>query len=194
VYWSEINEQTKTLNVWVPKIRQLGVLRCGRGGVHIKNGEQGRLMPQLIYILHFRGTASRSGENSTVLRATSSGTSCTITSIIRAAGLETTIKAAEGDLAFLESELQITAPDSLTGRGTLTFGDESEHSMRLLTVGRGHFGPTTEPGIVAGTVSWRVDGGMGQFAAATGFIASTFTLNDAGEVSEYQCGLIFLPG
>jgi hypothetical protein len=45
---------------------------------------------------------------------------------------------------------------------------------------------------MAGTVSWRVEGGSGRFSTASGFIASAFTLSDSGEISDYHCGLIFL--
>jgi hypothetical protein len=45
---------------------------------------------------------------------------------------------------------------------------------------------------MSGTVSWRVEGGTGRFESATGVITSTFTLNGSGELSEYQCGLIFV--
>jgi hypothetical protein len=38
-----------------------------------------------------------------------------------------------------------------------------------------------------------VDGGTGQFNSATGFVTSAFTLSESGELSEYHCGLIFLP-
>jgi hypothetical protein len=38
--------------------------------------------------------------------------------------------------------------------------------------------------------SWKVEGGDGQFAAARGFITSTFTIGDSGERSDFHCGLI----
>jgi hypothetical protein len=150
-------------------------------------------MRQVIYTMHFRGQASRSGDAATALRTTAIGTSCTINTVVGPGGVQTDLHAAPGDLAFLESQVQITPPDSFEGRGTLMFGDETEHVLRFSTIKAGHFGPSAMPGVMAGTVSWRIDGGGGQFASATGFITSTFTLSDSGELSEYHCGLIFLP-
>jgi hypothetical protein len=46
---------------------------------------------------------------------------------------------------------------------------------------------------MAGSASWRIVSGEGQFAAARGFITSTFTINNSGEPSDFHCGLIFLP-
>jgi hypothetical protein len=61
------------------------------------------------------------------------------------------------------------------------------------TLGQGHVTAGLEPGTMAGTASWKVEGGEGQFAAARGFITSTFTISDSGERSDFHCGLIFLP-
>ena len=47
-------------------------------------------------------------------------------------------------------------------------------------------------GTMAGSVSWHVQGGTGRFESATGLITSIFTLTDSGDLSEYQCGLIFV--
>ena len=39
---------------------------------------------------------------------------------------------------------------------------------------------------------WRVDGGEGQFAGASGYITSNFTLSDTGDVTDNQFGVIFV--
>jgi len=96
-------------------------------------------------------------------------------------------------LAFLESALRITGPDSFQEDGTIAFGDDSEHLLRFSTLGHGYFERSVEPGILAGTASWKVDGGQGQFAAASGYISSTFTVSESGELNDVHCGLIFLP-
>jgi hypothetical protein len=149
-------------------------------------------MPQLIYTMHFRGQASPSADNARILRATSSGTSCTMETVVGSSGVETTLHPAAGDLAFLECEIRLAGRDTFEGEGVLTFGDEGEHALRFKAIQTGHLGPSTTPGTMAGVVSWRVDGGSGRFEAATGFVASTFTLNDSGELSDYHCGLLFL--
>jgi hypothetical protein len=150
-------------------------------------------MRQVIYTMHFRGQASRSGDNASVLRTTSSGTSCTLNTVVRPNGVETTLHPAAGDLAFLESEVTLTPPDTFTGKGSLSFGEESEHALNFSAIGAGHLIPSAQPGLKAGAASWRIDGGKGQFASATGFISTTFTLTDDGDLSEYHCGMIFLP-
>ena len=150
-------------------------------------------MRQVAYVMHFRGHASRSGDAHTELRFSSIGTSCKIETTLGSEGLQSSLQATQGDVAFFEAELTLTPPDSFTGRGTLTVGDASAHVLRFATVHPGHLAPSTQPGMMAGTVSLHIDGGEGQFASATGFISSTFTLTDTGDLSDYQCGLIFLP-
>jgi hypothetical protein len=150
-------------------------------------------MREVIYTMHFRGQASRSGGDTTVLKATSSGTSCNMETVVRADGVSTTVHAVAGDLAFLECELRLTPPDRFDGTGTLSFGEASEHALRFTTVGGGHMERSAERGRMAGSASWRVEGGEGQFESATGFIASTFTIGDDGDLSEYHCGMIFMP-
>jgi hypothetical protein len=89
--------------------------------------------------------------------------------------------------------VRLTGGDAFEGEGVMTFGDDAQHALRFRSVQAGHLGPSTAPGIMAGTVSWRVDGGSGRFQSATGFVSSTFTLTESGELSDYHCGLIFLP-
>lgn len=149
-------------------------------------------MRQLIYTMHFRGQASPSADNGKVLRVTSSGTSSTMETIVGATGVETTLHPAPGDLAFLESEMRLAGGDAFEGKGVLAFGEEGENELQFATVHSGHLGPSAVPGMMAGSVSWHVQGGTGRFQSATGLITSTFTLTDSGELSEYQCGLIFI--
>jgi hypothetical protein len=115
-----------------------------------------------------------------------------VSTVIRPSGVETDLHASEGELAFIESELRVTGPDEFEEDGTITFGDDNEHVLRFSTVGQGHVTTGVEPGTMAGTASWKVDGGEGQFAAARGFITSAFTISGTGERSDYHCGLIFL--
>jgi len=112
---------------------------------------------------------------------------------VQATGVETTLHAKSGDLAFLESELRLHGQNAFDGTGTLTFGDDTEHALRFSTLAPGHLAPSPIAGVMAGAVSWKVDSGSGTFAGATGVITSAFTLTDSGDISEYHCGLIFLP-
>jgi hypothetical protein len=148
----------------------------------------------MVYTMQFRSQTSLAAADSDVLRTTGTATSCVVSTVIRSSGVEANLKASDGDLAFLESELRVTGPDEFEEDGTISFGGENEHILRFSTVGQGHVTPGVEPGTMAGTASWKVDGGEGQFAAARGFITSAFTISDSGERSDFHCGLIFLPG
>ena len=149
-------------------------------------------MRQVIYSMHFRGQASASGETAKSLKTTSSGTSCTMETVVGPSGVETTLHPAPGDLAFLEAQIHPAEDHSLEGSALLSFGDDGLHGLKLQTMHGGHLSPSPNPGIMAGSVNWKVVGGTGRFASASGFVASTFTLTDDGELSEYQCGLLFV--
>jgi hypothetical protein len=150
-------------------------------------------MRQVIYTMHFRGQASRSTDSDGSLKTTSSGTSCTLETVVGPAGVETTLHPAPGDLAFLEAELRLSASHTFEGQGVIAFGEESENTLQFTSAHAGQLGPSASAGLMAGTVSWKVTGGTGSFKSATGFITSTFTLTDSGDLSDYHCGWIFVP-
>jgi len=146
-------------------------------------------MAQITYNLQFRGAAAPSGEG--VMKATTSATSCRMETIIGDDGVKGVFGPAEGGLAFFESEVRVTAQESFTESGTITFGD-GDHSLRFSTVGQGHLAPSADTKIMHGSVIWRVDGGEGQFEGASGLITSNFTLSDTGEVVDHHFGLIWV--
>ncbi len=148
-------------------------------------------MKQIIYTMHFKGQASPASADSKVMKATSSATSCTIGTTVGDDGVTGTFQAADGGLAFFESEVQLKSASSFLEAGTISFG-ENNHLLRFTTVGEGYLGPSADSKIMHGTVSWKVEGGEGQFAGATGLITSNFTLSDTGDVNDYHFGLIFL--
>jgi hypothetical protein len=150
-------------------------------------------MRKILYVMHFIGRRSQASADSQSLRTTSSATSCLVSTMIQPGGLQTDLKASDGGMAFLESELHLTGSDSFREDGMIVFGEESEHVLRFSTVGQGHMEASPEDGTMAGTAVWKVEGGEGQFAAACGFISSTFTLTETGELSDFQSGLIMLP-
>lgn len=150
-------------------------------------------MRKIFYTMHFRGQTSPTTGDPKVLRTTASAAGCVLTTKISASGVESDLQASDGQLAFLESELRLTGTGSFQGNGTITIGDDSDHVLRISVIDHGHFDPNIEPGTMAGTSGWKVDGGEGQFAAARGFITSAFILTSSGEFSDYQLGLIFFP-
>ena len=148
-------------------------------------------MRQIMYNLQFRGTAVRSSAENGVLKATTSAASCVMRSVVTADGVEGSIAPAEGGLAFFESEVRILSPEAFTESGTIGFGD-GDHALRFSTVGQGYLGPSADPQHMAGAVTWRVDGGEGQFEGATGLITSNFVLSEHGDVVDHQFGVIFV--
>ena len=147
-------------------------------------------MAQIVFNLQFRGTAAPGAENG-VMKATTSATSCKMETIIGPDGVKGTFSPAEGGLAYFESEVRISAPDTFTESGTISFGD-GDHSLRFTTIGQGHMGPSADPKHMHGAVIWKVEGGEGQFEGATGLITSNFILSDTGDVVDHQFGLIFV--
>jgi hypothetical protein len=150
-------------------------------------------MRTVLYTMHFRGQVSRSTGNPSVLKTTISGTSCTMETAVGRDGATTTLHAAPGELAFIEAELRLSGHEEFEGSGTLAFGEESEHALHFSSAKTGHLSPIGKAGTLAGAIVWKVDGGDGRFAGATGFITSNFTFNETGALSEYQCGQIFIP-
>lgn len=151
-------------------------------------------MQRILYTMHFVSQTSRSPDRTQVLKTMGSATSCVVSTHVLASGVETDLKASDGELAFMESELHLTGPEEFEEAGEITFGDESEHVLRFSTVGIGHMIPGPEPGFMTGAVSWKVNGGKGQFTDAKGFITSNFTIDESGERSDFHYGVIFVPG
>jgi hypothetical protein len=148
---------------------------------------------RILYTMHFVGRASAAAADSTTLKTSGTAASCVITTLVLPSGVQTELKGSAGDLAFLESELRLKGADEFEENGQITFGDEGEHVLEFATLGRGHMVLGIEPGLMAGSVSWRISGGNGQFARAQGVISSTFTISESGDRSDLHSGLIFVP-
>lgn len=149
-----------------------------------------RNMRQIVYNLHFRGKATPADSGGRVLRETGTAVSATWTTLITATGVENTYAAQAGELALLESEVTITGPNLFTERGSISFGDD--HRIDFSCFGQGQLLETGGSGMMSGAVTWKVEGGSGQFEGASGLITSNFTMSDSGELNDYQLGLIYL--
>ena len=147
-------------------------------------------MKQIIYAMQFKGKAAPTA-SANVMKAATSASSNTITTAIGGAGVQGKIEPAAGGKAEFESEVTITGETSFLEKGTIRFGD-GNHRLRFSTVEHGYLGDSPEPGLKSGAVMWRVDGGEGQFAGASGYITSNFTLSDAGDVTDNHIGVIFV--
>jgi hypothetical protein len=114
-----------------------------------------------------------------------------MTTVVGSEGVSSTLQPAAGGKASFESEVTITGETAFLESGTITFG-EARNQLRFSTVGQGYLGPSAEPKFKHGSVIWRVEGGEGQFAGASGLITSNFTIDEAGEVTDNHFGVIFV--
>ncbi len=60
------------------------------------------------------------------------------------------------------------------------------------TIGEGYLGASTDGSLQHGTVMWRVNGGEGPFAGASGLITSNFFVDGSGAVTDHQFGVLFV--
>ena len=147
-------------------------------------------MKQIIYAMQFKGQGGP-GPSPNVLKAATSSPSCTLSTVIGAEGVQGSLQPAGGGKASFESEVTITGETSFVESGSIRFGDGT-HRLRFSTVGQGHLGDSPEPKVKSGAVMWRIDGGEGQFAGASGYITSNFTMDEAGRVTDNQFGVIYV--
>src|SRR5438105_2945867 len=129
-------------------------------------------MPQLIYVLQFKGNAAPVEGQEGVMRAATHAAAAQITTTIGPDGVSGSIAALGGPGADFESEVTFTGETSFLESGTIRFGEHS--SLRFSTVGSGYLAPSPEAGTLAGAVIWRIESGEGQLAGATGLITSNF--------------------
>jgi hypothetical protein len=147
-------------------------------------------MKQIIYAMQFKGQGGP-GSSPNVLKAATGSPSSTVTSVIGPEGLHGSVQAAPGDKASFESEVTVTGDTSFVESGSIRFGN-GNHRLRFSTVGQGYLGDSPEPKVKSGAVMWRVEGGDGQFAGASGYITSNFTMDEAGNVIDNQFGVIYV--
>ena len=139
-------------------------------------------MKQIIYAMQFKGQGGPGGSPN-VLKAMTSSPSCTITTVIGSEGVHGSVQPAPGGKAAFESEVTVTGETSFLESGSIRFGD-GNHRLRFSTVGQGYLADSPEPKLKSGAVMWKVEGGEGQFAGASGYITSNFTMDEAGHVTD----------
>jgi hypothetical protein len=148
-------------------------------------------MRQVIYAMRFTGRAEPVDEAGTILRAATRAPSSTLTASVGPDGLEATIESAPGGEATFASEVTFTGETSFLEEGTIEFGEG--HRLRFATVGSGHLAPSADPRRQHGAVSWRVEGGEGQFVGATRLITSNFFVDEGLGVIDHHFGVLLLP-
>jgi hypothetical protein len=158
-------------------------------------------MTQVIYMMQFNGQVTQVGTSPSVLKATTTASSCTMSTVVGADGLRSTLESVDGGNATCESEVTFiggfeseatsTGEAGFKEAGTITFG-KGRDRLRFSTVGQGYIVPAPDPDLKHGCVIWQVDGGEGQFDAARGLITSNFTISSSGEMTDYHVGVIFV--
>ena len=148
-------------------------------------------MRELIYAMRFTGNAEPVGTAGNVLKAATTAPSTIVTSTVGPDGLAGELRPADGGEAAFASEVTFTSETGFQEVGAIAFGDGNV--LRFSTVGSGHLGASADPTRKHGTVMWRVDGGNGQFAGASGFITSNFFVGEDLAVTDHHFGVLFLP-
>lgn len=148
-------------------------------------------MRTLTYALRFEGEAMRVGLDGNVVLTLARAPGCTLTSRIEVDGVSGSLQPVLGGEATLESELTVTGQTTFQEAGRVGFGTAG-HRFRFSTVGSGHFDQAAADGSRQGAAIWRVDGGEGQFAGATGLIVSNFVVTEVGQVIGHHLGVVFV--
>jgi hypothetical protein len=100
-----------------------------------------------------------------------------------------------GQLSYANHAV-FTGPTTFTETGTVRFGDGDGDGDELdvAAVGDGTLGPSADPDLLHGAVSYSVLEGRGHLAGATGLVTSNFLLRPAaGEFEERWVAVLFLP-
>ena len=147
-------------------------------------------MKEIIYALQFKGRGTPVPGSPNVIKAVTTASSCTITSIVGPNGVSGSVQPMSEGQAFFESTVMLAGDSTFQESGTISFGHG--HRLRFSTIGQGHLGPSPQAGVMHGCVMWRVDGGEGQFEGAQGLITSNFTFTEAGDVVDNHCGVLFV--
>ncbi|HEY8287138.1 MAG TPA: hypothetical protein VIJ28_22335 [Chloroflexota bacterium] len=149
-------------------------------------------MREIIYAMQFTGRAApKDAATPTVLKATTTAPSCSLTSTAGPEGIRGSLQRVAGAEATFESEVVFSDASTFQESGTIAFG-QNGHRLRFSTIGQGYLGPSADPTRKHGTVMWKVDEGEGQFAGASGLITSNFFVSDTGEVTDHHFGVIFV--
>jgi len=146
---------------------------------------------QILYVMQFKGRAIPANDAGTLLKATTTAPSCTITTVAGADGLSGNLQPTGGGQAHFESQVTFTGETAFREEGSITFGD-NQHRLYFSTVGQGYIGASADPQLKHGSVIWKVERGEGQFTGATGLITSNFFVSSTGEVTDNHCGVLFI--
>ena len=146
-------------------------------------------MSQIGYAMQFRGSAGPQEGKENELWAKTGSTTNGLSTALGAGGPTLSIDEAASQRASFTSNVQILEDGEFTEDGTIDFGEAG--TLDFSTIGTGWMGASAEDGLTHGAISWKIDGGTGPLAGATGIITSNFTVSGAGEVVDNQWGVLF---
>ena len=147
-------------------------------------------MGQIGYAMQFRGSAGPKEGKENELWAKSGSATNSLSTALGAGGPTLSIDETASQRATFTSNVQMLEDGSFTEDGTIDFGEAG--TLDFTTIGTGWMGPSAVDGLTHGGIIWRIDGGTGPLAGASGIITSNFTVSGAGEVSDNQWGVIFV--
>lgn len=136
-------------------------------------------MPELRYQLTFEGKVAPDDDM---------GAQMTVEATAALpAGLDPVLSQ-NGASASLTATVETDEYGGFTETGEIRFG---AGTIRYVSRGEGFIEETEEPDIQQGCVIRRIDGGSGIFEGATGYIASTFTVDENARYRDSQSAVIF---
>ena len=145
------------------------------------------MLKPLIYVLQFRGRASRSPGRRLVAEL-SAPSSALVTNLL-VEGLHGHYELAPGGEARLRADVSLEG-DRFRTEGTITFA--TGHELCFRTIETARLAPTGDPHLTHASVITEVIGGTGQFRGAHGQIVSNILVSDTGEVTDNHLGVIFV--
>jgi hypothetical protein len=146
-------------------------------------------MRHVAFSMQFRGHSTQLSPGVLIARATAP--SSALVTQVDPDGVHSHHEARAGDEAHLECRLTFLDESRFEEVGTISFGNGNALRFRSATEGR--LAPSAEPDLRHGAATWEIDGGAGAFEGATGRIVSNFLLSDAGDLTDNQLGVLFLP-
>lgn len=146
------------------------------------------LMRHVAFSMQFRGHSTALSPGVVTARATAP--SSALVTEIDQAGVHGRHEPRPGHEAHLECRLTFHTDTSFDEVGTISFGNGN--TLRFHSTRPGTLGPTPDPALQHGTITWVVDNGAGAFAGARGRITSNFLLSSSGDLTDHHLGLLFL--
>lgn len=140
----------------------------------------------VTYSLQFRGVASQVAPDVLSLRARAPGGA--LRTVLDDEGVRATYEPEAGAEAVLEARM-VVSKEGFEAIGSINFG--ASHAFHFRSHG-GRLAATPDGHLRQGAASGEVEGGIGQFANASGRITSNFFISDTGELTDHQLGLVFI--